>query len=61
MDGFVSFSGEYSLNVPGIGSLGARFKVEEVFNLSVGLSSQLAKMEHASSLWDQTYLDLEHS
>ena len=61
MDGFVSFSGEYSLNVPGIGGFEASFKAEEVFNLSAGLSSQLAKMEHAPYLWDQMYLDLEHS
>ena len=61
VNGFIRFSGEYSLNVSGIGSLGASFKAEEVFNLSVGLSSQLAKLEHAPILWNQTYLELEHS
>ena len=62
MDGFVSLSGEYSLNVPGIGGFEASFKVKEVFNLSADLSGQLATMEpKAPFLWDQTYLNLEQS
>ena len=55
IDRVVSLAGEYSLNIPGVGGFEASFKTKEVINLSVGLSSQLAKMEpKATSLWNQT-------
>ena len=64
VDWMISLAGKYSLNVPALGGLEVKrnFEAKEELQLDLGLSGQLASMKpKASSLWNQTYLDIGQS
>ena len=62
IDWKISLAVNYSLNIPALGGLEGSFEVKEELQFDLSISGQLASMKpKATSLWNQTYLDIGQS